>query len=162
MAGTPVIFKGFIERSDKLNGYHIIRLPDRIVSKFTKGGKTQRLTVSVATITYTAAIRSDGDGGFYMHIGKRILNQIRKMAGSQVELKLTPDTSLLGFEIPEEFTAVLEQDPEGQEIWASLTTGIQRSLIYYVVTAKQSDTRINRAFKIVEKIKTSPNLPRKK
>jgi uncharacterized protein YdeI (YjbR/CyaY-like superfamily) len=55
--------------------------------------------------------------------------------------------------IPEELEAVLAQDAEATEIWNTFTQGYQRSLVYYITSVKNIDSRIKRAFEIVEKSK---------
>jgi uncharacterized protein YdeI (YjbR/CyaY-like superfamily) len=55
--------------------------------------------------------------------------------------------------IPEEMEAVLEQDDEARKIWDTFTLGYQRSLVYYITSVKNSDSRIKRALEIAEKAK---------
>ena len=49
--------------------------------------------------------------------------------------------------------AVLSQDGEGKDAWDKLTTGYQRSLIHYVTSVKNVDSRIKRALDLVNRAK---------
>ncbi|GAA4276212.1 YdeI/OmpD-associated family protein [Aquimarina mytili] len=68
-------------------------------------------------------------------------------------VQLFEDTSKYGVEMPEEFDAVLQSDPEAFEIFESLTDGKKRSLIYYILKIKRSQTRIDKALIITENLK---------
>lgn len=62
--------------------------------------------------------------------------------------------------MPEEFKEVLNSDQEADEIFHSLTEGNQRGLIYLVSQVKSSDKKIERALKIVARIKNGVTTPR--
>ncbi len=64
--------------------------------------------------------------------------------------------------MPEELEAVLEQDDAGMQAWKSLTPGLQRSLIHYITSVKNVDSRINRAMFLIEKAKTGAYSRKKK
>ncbi|MFD2561455.1 YdeI/OmpD-associated family protein [Aquimarina rubra] len=55
--------------------------------------------------------------------------------------------------MPEELEAVLQSDPEASEIFESFTDGMKRSLIYYVLGFKNSQTRIDKALIITENLR---------
>ncbi|MEW7291444.1 YdeI/OmpD-associated family protein [Aquimarina sp. 2304DJ70-9] len=69
------------------------------------------------------------------------------------KVQLFEDTSKYGVEMPEEFDAVLQSDLEAFEIFESLTDGKKRSLIYYILKIKKSQTRIDKALIITENLK---------
>jgi uncharacterized protein YdeI (YjbR/CyaY-like superfamily) len=60
-----------------------------------------------------------------------------------------PDT----LDIPEELEAVLEQDEAARNVWEKFTTGFQRSLIHYITSVKNVDSRIKRTIEILERAK---------
>jgi uncharacterized protein YdeI (YjbR/CyaY-like superfamily) len=68
-------------------------------------------------------------------------------AGLKVELKKTKD-----FEVPEEFQAVLDENPEIQTAFEALTPGRQRAYLFHFGQAKQSKTREARIEKFIPKI----------
>lgn len=68
-------------------------------------------------------------------------------AGLEVEMKETQE-----FEMPEEFLAKLEENPDLQEAFESLTPGRQRAYLLYFSEAKQSKTRTSRVEKYTQHI----------
>lgn len=68
-------------------------------------------------------------------------------SGKEVEFKETEQ-----FEYPDEFIAKLEEMPELQEAFESLTPGRQRGYLLYFSGAKQSKTRTSRVEKYIPHI----------
>jgi hypothetical protein len=85
--------------------------------------------------------------------GKRYQKQLGVSFNDYFELQLFEDTSKYGVEMPEEFQAVLDSDPEAFGAFEQLTDGKKRSLIYYILSFKNSQTRIDKALIISENIK---------
>jgi uncharacterized protein YdeI (YjbR/CyaY-like superfamily) len=77
-----------------------------------------------------------------------IMNAIEvERAGLEVELKETSE-----FDVPEEFQAKLDEFPELQTAFESLTPGRQRGYLLYFAAPKQSKTRQSRIEKFVPHI----------
>ena len=93
------------------------------------------------------------NGNFIISFGKRYQKQIGVDFNDYFELRIEEDDSKYGVEVPEEFLAVLESDPEASEIFESFTDGKKRSLIYYVLKFNNSQTRIDKVLIISENIK---------
>ena len=55
--------------------------------------------------------------------------------------------------MPEEFTEVLNQDPDGDRLFHALSAGKQRSLIYLVSNVSDIDKRIHVALLVVAHLK---------
>jgi uncharacterized protein YdeI (YjbR/CyaY-like superfamily) len=68
-------------------------------------------------------------------------------AGLKVEFKKTSD-----FTIPEEFQAILDENPALRTAFESLTPGRQRAYIFYFSAPKQSKTRASRVEKSIQQI----------
>lgn len=68
-------------------------------------------------------------------------------AGLKVQLKETSE-----FEMPEEFSKVLEENPELKSAFEDLTPGRQRGYLLHFSKAKQSTTRLSRIEKCTPKI----------
>ena len=56
-------------------------------------------------------------------------------------------------DIPEELQAILAQDDDARKAWEKLTTGYRRSLIHYVTSVKNVDSRIKRSLDLLNKAK---------
>jgi uncharacterized protein YdeI (YjbR/CyaY-like superfamily) len=68
-------------------------------------------------------------------------------------LELIVDESKYGMPVPEEFAEVLNQDPEGDKLFHSLTPGKQRSILWFVGSVKDVDKRIQTALIFIEHLK---------
>ncbi|HAI83742.1 MAG TPA: hypothetical protein DCL43_08745, partial [Chitinophagaceae bacterium] len=61
--------------------------------------------------------------GYYIYIGKQLMQQLQVKAGDWVELHLQVDTTVYQFEMPEVFAEVLATDPAAADIFGTLTDG---------------------------------------
>jgi uncharacterized protein YdeI (YjbR/CyaY-like superfamily) len=85
-------------------------------------------------------------------VGNTLRKAAKLKAGDKVEVIFTlanPDE----IKLPEELMEVMEQDPEGKEVFSKFTPGLQRSLAYYVTSVKNVDSRIKRALELMDKAK---------
>jgi uncharacterized protein YdeI (YjbR/CyaY-like superfamily) len=140
-------------------GMHYIQVPAKTAASLRKKGVTRVLCRINNTLELHAALMHTKEGMSYIMLGKRWLTEIKAKAGTPVSVTLQEDETELQFDIPEEFSAVMESDPGARKIFDALTDGRKRGLIQLVRMVKSSDKKIERALKIAEKIKfgiTSP------
>ncbi|MHA7057704.1 YdeI/OmpD-associated family protein [Aquimarina sp. M1] len=104
------------------------------------------------SIRFHAALLKRKDQFSFM-FSKKKQQQLGVFPNDYFRVQLVEDTSKYGVEIPEELEAVLESDPEASEIFESFTDGMKRSLIYYVLGFKNSQTRLDKALIITENLK---------
>lgn len=145
-----------------IEGTHGIHIPEAIAIPFAeKGHKRVKLKVffNESEITFHGALHKYL-GRYVISFGKRYQKELGIYPSDYFDLQLFEDTSKYGVEMPEEFSAVLESDPEAQELFELLTDGARRSLIYYVLQYKNSQTRIDKALLISENIKRGIKKPR--
>lgn len=134
--------------------YNMFRIPipsqeaENIISTWGK-----RVICTVNGNTIHSAINKNKNIGYHIILGKKTKQKLNLELGESFELTLSKDDSDYQMDISVEFQEVLNTDPEGQILFEKLTPGKKRSLIYYVSSAKQSNTRINRAIKIMDNIK---------
>lgn len=113
----------------------------RVVLHFDNGVKKHR------------ALQRSKNGETFITLGKAALKDAKKEVGQEVEVYLSKDTSEYGMPMPEELAEVLRQDEEGKQKFDALTPGMKRSFLYFINSAKTTDTRINRALKLTERLK---------
>jgi len=134
---------------------HIINVPIEIAAPLIAQNQT-RVVVKIsyldASVTYHAALQKR-KGVFFIMFSKKYQKEISVFPNDYFKVQLYEDTSKYGVEMPEELEAVLQSDPEASEIFESFTAGKKRSLIYYVLQFKNSQTRIDKALIITENIK---------
>lgn len=118
------------------------------------GGKDRRVMCKLNNqIEIHAALLPKSKNFWFININKDIRKKLKLEVGSEVSLQLKKDESKYGMPLPEEMEAVLESDPDANEVFHSLTPGRQRSLLYLIGKPKSSDIRMTKAIKITEYLK---------
>ncbi|MBW1295915.1 YdeI/OmpD-associated family protein [Aquimarina litoralis] len=138
-----------------LQSTHSILIPQEIVTPFLQQNQ-KRVVVEISfeeqSIQFHAALLKRKDIFFIMFSQKK-QKALGIFPSDYFQVQLFEDTSKYGVEMPEEFEAVLQSDPEASEIFESFTDGMKRSLIYFVLQYKNSQTRIDKSLIITENIK---------
>jgi ABC-type lipoprotein release transport system permease subunit len=143
------------------SGMHYIMINDDLTTPFLSKNIKRVVCKINDSLDFHCAFMPKKEGGFSINIGSSICNKLNLKLGDSVTLSFREDTTEYQFEMPEELTEVFYQDPDAFTIFDSLTDGNKRSLIYLVNAVKSSEKRIERALKIVEKLKmgiTKPQL----
>jgi hypothetical protein len=102
---------------------------------------------------FQCALMPSGTGDFVITVNKTKRDAWDIKVGEEIDVRLEIDTSKYGLPMPEEFRAVLDQDPEGDRLFHELSPGKQRSLLYLAGQKTDVDLRIHRALAIVEHLK---------
>lgn len=142
------------------NGMHFVMVDAKIVDSFLSKGSKRALCL-IKNTTFHCAFMPKKEGGYFINLGSTICKQLNLKEGDEIALTFTEDNSELQFEMPEEFSEVLYQDPDADAVFQTLTDGNKRGLIYVITLVKSSEKRIERALKVAEKLKlgiTSPRL----
>jgi Bacteriocin-protection, YdeI or OmpD-Associated/Domain of unknown function (DUF1905) len=140
-------------------GMHYLQVEEEVVLAYhAKGSKRALCTIKNTPVH--CAFLSMKNGGYYIVLGSKICSALKLKEGDELEPIFSDDDSDYQFEMPEEFAEVLYQDTEAMEIFENLTDGNKRGLMYIVTGVKSSDKRIERALKIVEKLKVGVTSPR--
>jgi len=147
----PVLLKSILTRSR--SGWFFLDVPAAIGKQFETDPKTRRVVCTLnKKHTFQCALMPN-KGTFVIGVNKAIREKLRLEAGDSVSIRLEIDTSKYGAEMPEELREVLNQDPDGDRLFHSLTGGMQRSLIYMIAAAKNIDRRIHLSLIVVEHLK---------
>jgi hypothetical protein len=146
-------FTATIVRLDGGARHHILPVPDTLAATF-KAAKVRRLIGTVDGKPIKRALQSHADGGSFLILGQPLLRELGLKRGAVVDVMLRPDPAPDVVEVPDELLAVLAQDEPARERWETFTPGFQRSLAYYVTSAKQEPTRIKRSLELAKKIRT--------
>jgi hypothetical protein len=142
------------------SGMHYIIVEENTVKHFLEKG-AKRAICTIENVDFHCAFMPKKEGSFFINIGLKICKQLNLKMGDEVSPTFREDTTEYQFEMPEELTEVLYQDPDAFAVFEGLTDGNKRGLIYLVTMVKSSEKRIERALKIVEKLKrgiTKPQL----
>ena len=104
--------------------------------------------------TFHCALMPQGNGDFFINTNKELRKKAALELGNTVDIILEKDTSIYGMPLPAELKTAWELDPEGHEVFHTLTMGKQRSLVYQIGKPKSSDIRIKKALTLLEYLKS--------
>jgi Bacteriocin-protection, YdeI or OmpD-Associated/Domain of unknown function (DUF1905) len=141
------------------NGMHYVIVDENIVNPvLTKGSK--RAICTIGSEDFHCAFMPKKEGGYFINLGSTICKKLNLKEGDSITLSFAEDNSEFQFEMPEEFSEVLYQDPDADAVFQALTDGNKRGLIYVITLVKSSEKRIERALKVAEKLKMGVTSPR--
>ncbi len=153
-------FKSKIHYLEKLKLHHIVisdKTLDTFVNKDNKSKYNQRFKITLNdNVTWQAGSTSLGNQRAYITISKARMKKLDIHLNDEVNVRLELDTSIYGFDIPEEFTAVLDQDDHAKMLFEGMTKGKQRAIIYIVLQLKSRDKRIEKTLFLMENLKRAP------
>lgn len=132
---------------------HAVLVPDDIASFYKKKDVTRFIATVNSSTEFHCAFIPNGKGKVYILLNKELRKKLRVEAGHEVTINIKVDDSKYGMALPEEMAELLYQDPEGSDVFHSLTAGKQRSLLFIIGKPKNPKTRIKKAITIIEYLK---------
>jgi hypothetical protein len=148
-------YKTCINKLPHLPG-HYIEVPAEVVEQLGGKFKVRVLCTINDKLTFQGGLVALGGGAGYININNNRLKQLGLQRGDEARVKLEPDESEFGMEIPEELTEIFNQDEEGKRRFDLLPPGKQRYILYYVAGVKNSQLRIDRALQLINNLKRLP------
>ena len=131
---------------------HHIRVEAEIAEQFIEGDNRRVICTLFEEHRIHAALMPD-KGEYFILINKEIKDKFGLGTGDEIPVKLEKDRSEYGMPMPDEFSVLLEQDPEAKAYFEALTMGKRRSLIYLVSKVKNTNSRLNKALAITTHLK---------
>jgi len=144
-------FSTYVEQGDK--GYLslvYIQIPHEIALGLSQSFPC-RVICTMNGFSFHAGIVKRGLDGFIIQMGKKSVKSSKLEVGQQVEVKLAPDTTEYGYELPEEMQELLLQDDIGRDNWEALNPGHKRSLLHFVCSTKNPELRLKRSILILQR-----------
>ena len=155
---NPVSFNSHLERFDKKGGEFYMLVPDEVAMQFVTGRKPERVRCRLNnTVDFQCAIRPMANGSFYINLATDIRRKAGIVLGDKLSASVVKDDSEYGRDMPDELTELLAQDPLGNELFQKLLASHQRGIIHYVDSAKSVQVRVDRAVKMINRLKVSGN-----
>lgn len=146
-------FTSTLVRLESGMGFHILPVPDDAAAAWKKA-KVRRLVGTINGRAVKRALQSHADGGSFLIVGRALMKECGVGAKTPAVLQFRPDPAPDALDLPEEFLLVLDQDDAARARWETFKPGRQRSLAYYVSSAKTEPTRIKRSLELARKIRT--------
>lgn len=149
-------FKTTIGLLKHLPGMHYMHITSEIVVFF--GGTFSKRLIATANnqVQWQCGFMSLHSGHAYITISKARMTKLQLENGDTLTLHLKEDFSKYGIDMCEELEAVLTDDVEGFQRFEILKPAMQRYIINYVATVKNSDKRIQRALLLIGNLKHQP------
>ncbi|MEO1262301.1 MAG: DUF1905 domain-containing protein [Bacteroidota bacterium] len=135
-------------------GFHV-KVPENVMACFLKENHKRVVCTLNGAVTFQAALMPNRNGYHFININKQTRDKLKLKIGTEVHVELKKDESKYGLPLPEEMEVLLQQDPEGDELFHALTPGKQRSLLYIIGKPKRSETRLKKAVVIMEHLKVN-------
>lgn len=153
MPQPSVKLKALLTKPPEQSGWHFLEIPAKTAEKFEKKNGSRRVVCTInGKLSFQCALLPWNDI-FTIIVNKEKRDKLDIVAGDKVDVLLEQDESKYGLPMPEEFREVLNQDPEGDKLFHSLTAGKQRSVLYFVGKVKDIDKRIHTALIFIEHLK---------
>ena len=149
----PLRFTAILEKStNKLWGSHL-RVPQPVAEKLVRGGSRRVLRTLNGSEAHQCALLPYGEGTFVLSVNRKWCEVLHLEIGSPVKVSLQPDESKYGLPMPAELKELFRQDREGNRLFHSLTQGRQRTLLYIIGSARDSQARAWRASIIIRHLR---------
>lgn len=103
---------------------------------------------------FHAALTPDGNGNYYVIVNKERRKKLKIEAGDTVDVTIENDRSKYGMAVPEAFTELCYQDPEGNKIFHALTPGKQRSLLHLMGKPKSEQKQLEKTLIVFDYLKS--------
>lgn len=130
-------------------------IPAEILARLPQKGRI-RMEGSMNDYPFNLAIQSGKEAGKFFSISAPFMRAAKLKPKQEVKVKCQI-ADLEKLDVPEEFSAALELDEQAAKIYQGFTTGMKRSILHYINSAKTSDTRIKRSLELMEKFKHDQN-----
>ena len=93
---------------------------------------------------FRATLEPDGQKSHWFKVDRKLREAAGADAGDVVTLEITPVGEEPEPEVPAELQTALAAAPQAQALWSEITPIARRDWIYWIVSAKRSETRARR------------------
>lgn len=144
-------FRAIVQRADFGLRQHVVYLPDDIAARYASRLRL-RVVGKIEGVPFRLALLSRKDGSRYLSIGSSLRSAAKLREGDEARLEFTEDPHAERIDIPIEMQIALRQEPAIRKKFQALTPGAQRSVVFYVASARTEDTRIRRSHDVLRKL----------
>ncbi|WP_164851299.1 YdeI/OmpD-associated family protein [Larkinella soli] len=148
-----VRFESTVDRFPYKGGVHFLDVPDPVARRFTGKGPARVVCRINGTVEFSCALMPKGAGQYFIHLGKKLRDKAGLTYGGSLTAEIRTDDSPYGMPMPEELQELLAIDEEGNRRFHELTPGRRRSIMYWIASAGNVQTRVDRAIEQIDKLK---------
>lgn len=144
-------FQGVLETLAGKWGHSFVTVPYDVNTEFGTNG-TVRIKGTLNGIPIDRALIPRGDGTHYIIVNTELRRLAGLRAGNKVAISFVRNTDPDQIDIPEELEAGFEIEPGARELFHAHKTGLKRSVVYWISSAKTPATREKRAVEMLRRI----------
>lgn len=148
----PSFTAKMLRLTDGFINFHYIVVPPDIAAELLQAGH-RRLLVTANGRAYRRGLVPSKAHGETVQLGLEALKFFGLQPGETASWTVVSDPEPDNLEIPDELSEWLLYDEEAKAEWDKLTPGKQRSLGYYVRTAKRPESRLKRTEEMMRRLK---------
>lgn len=124
-----------------------VEIPAAVVEELG-GGRRPPVSATINGYTYRTSVGSMG-GRYLLPISAEVRQNAGVTAGEVIEVDLELDEAPREVEVPADFSASLDSNPDARSAFAALNYSNKRRLVMAIESAKAADTRRRRIEKTV-------------
>ena len=124
-------------------GWAFIILPKAISEAFPRRGRTS-MQGSINGHPFQALLEPDGQLSHWFEVPAALMGAAGVTIGDTVTLDVAPASDEVEPSVPPEFDKVLATSPQAKATWDATTTIARIDWIHWIVSAKQTKTRLKR------------------
>lgn len=156
----PITFNSKIGHLTKLKTHYIYVTSDILNQFFEESDEhklKQRFHITINyEVRWQEGTTSLGNNLAHIPLSKARMKIIDVQVNDHVSVSLEKDRSDYGFDVPEQFEAVLAKDPNGEKRFLSMSKGKRKAIIYMIIQIKSSEKRIDKSLFFIENLKRAP------
>jgi hypothetical protein len=136
----------------------IVRLPAKVSADLPSRGQVAA-TVTVDEAPYPTVIEPDGRRGHWIAIDDGLRSQLELTAGATVRLTIETTTAWPEPEVPEDFSAALDDADDLTEVWDDITPMARWEWVRWINATKNPVTRDRRVEVGISKLRSGKRRP---
>jgi uncharacterized protein YdeI (YjbR/CyaY-like superfamily) len=150
MAAKVKRFRAMLEKGQRALGWTIVRVPFGPEEL----GRMVRLRVrgEVNGFAFRTSLFPDPHGGFYLLVNRATQAGAGVALGEVAEFRLQADLESREAELPDELSALLDEEPGLREWYGELTEYMRREIGKWVMDVKSDEARMRRAEQMAERL----------
>jgi Bacteriocin-protection, YdeI or OmpD-Associated/Domain of unknown function (DUF1905) len=146
MTKTLIRFKAKLFRpveSEKGDSWTFLTLPKNASAKLPSRGMTA-IEGTINGAPFQAMLEPDGQKSHWLKVDRKLSEAAGAHAGDVVTLEIAPAAKETEPEVPTDLRRALVAAPKARALWSDITPIARRDWIHWIISAKQSETRVRR------------------
>jgi hypothetical protein len=150
VAAKTRTFRATLEQGSRALGWTIARIPFDPADAWPNMVR-YRVAGDINGHPFRTSLFPDARGGFYLLVNREMQHAAARL-GQTVEFRLSPDLEPRPAELPDELSALLDEEPGLHEYYNGFTEYTRREIGKWVTAPKSDEARLRRAEQMAERL----------